>query len=836
MGVVGKGAAFDQSGHYYGYDENSTKYNMYTNSKGEITIKDLPFGTYKLVEIKAPEGYNLPESHRQVSLSASTPKRSTTIQNDKAGGYLRLFKQDENGNWIDNAIYEIISVDLRKPMTFIRNSSTRYTYSEDGTITQIPSVKEASILFRELPLGFYKIREVSQPKGYLSPNIYLGGGLEVDMSEYANYYAEIKPNSTTTRGYINRTQKGELRITKLNDENVGLEGVEFEILTKDKQNLTFSLIDGVYRYTNNGKITQIKSDKNGFIKVENLPLGDYEIREVSTIKGYLLLENTIDVSFTPNDSGKNILIESIIINKPTRTQISKLNIDREFVEGAQLQLLDGEIEVQKWTTTNKPFEIKGLEIGKTYTLRELKAPEGYLLADDLTITIEETDEIQEYEMIDYKVPEIKTKFADIEGNKEVHRLKEVKLVDHVSYTNLIIGKEYTLNLVVMNKETGEPLTNAEGKVATTTHTFTATKPDGVEEVEITVDLSNYKGTQIVAFERLSYEGVDLAIHEDLEDKEQTIDVPSPEIKTKFADIEGNKEVHRLKEVKLVDHVSYTNLIIGKEYTLNLVVMNKETGEPLTNAEGKVATTTHTFTATKPDGVEEVEITVDLSNYKGTQIVAFERLSYEGVDLAIHEDLEDKKQTIDVPSPEIKTKFADIEGNKEVLPAEEEKLIDHVTYSGLIAGKEYNLTLVIMNKSTEDPLQDKNGNEISVTKTFVPEKAEGIEKVEIAVDLSKLSSTEIVAFETLSYKGIEIAFHKDIEDENQKIRISEIPKEEPPKEEVAKEEPPSIPERPKVVKLKENPKTGDQFPLYFTFVITIAALIIFLKISSEKKNI
>ena len=142
----------------------------------------------------------------------------------------------------------------------------------------------------------------------------------------------------------------------------------------------------------------------------------------------------------------------------------------------------------------------------------------------------------------------------------------------------------------------------------------------------------------------------------------------------------------------------------------------------------------------------------------------------------------------------------------------------------------------MNKSTEDPLQDKNGNEISVTKTFVPEKAEGIEKVEIEVDLSKLSSTEIVAFETLSYKGIEIAFHKDIEDENQKIRISEIPKEEPPKEEVAKEEPPSIPERPKVVKLKENPKTGDQFPLYFTFVITIAALIIFLKISSEKKNI
>ena len=784
LGIVGKGTAFDTDGHYYEYSVSSTKYNMFTNSKGLITVKNLPLGSYKLVEIQTLAEYNLLEDPISINLTATRPNTKRTVENDKAGGHLRLFKQTPDGRWLDGAVFELISVDSKEVVKFRKISPTRYTYDPEGDVTEIISVKESTILFTDLLLGTYKIRELRSPKGFLAPNMYLGGGLEVDMTEYANYYATIEPNKTIRRGYNNYEQLGHLEIIKVNEENETLEGVEFQIADKETGDImTFAYSNGKYLYDSNSSLSEVKTNAEGKINIENLPLGankdnpkTYEIKEISTIKGYLLLENTVDVTFTPDESGVHLAQNKTLENKSTKAQFIKYNVDREILAGAELQLLDGEIEVTRWTTTKEPFIIKELEIGKTYTLRELKAPEGYLVADDVDVTILETSEMQTFEMTDHRVPEIKTKFADINGGKEVLRLEDVTLVDNVEYKNLIVDKEYTLTLTVMSKETGKPLLDKEGNEVTTTHTFIAQSPEGVEQVTITVDLSNYEGTQIVAFEKLLYKGIEIATHEDIEDKDQTVDVPKPELKTKFADFEGNKEVYRLERTTLVDNVEYKNLIVGKEYTLTLTVMNKDTNKPLTttyNGEEYPVTTTHTFTAQSSDGVEKVEIIVDLSSFEGSQIVAFERLSHNGIDIAIHEDINDKDQTIDFPNPEIKTKFADFEGNKEVHKLSEVKLVDNVEYKNLIVGKEYTLELTVMDKDTNKPLTTTyNGEEypVTTTHTFTAQSSDGVEKVEIIVDLASFEGTQIVAFEKLLYQGIEIATHEDLEDKDQTISV------------------------------------------------------------------
>ena len=91
-------------------------------------------------------------------------------------------------------------------------------------------------------------------------------------------------------------------------------------------------------------------------------------------------------------------------------------------------------------------------------------------------------------------------------------------------------------------------------------------------------------------------GVQVAVHTDIEDEGQTVEVDEPEIGTKATDaIDGDKELVAGPEAKVVDTVSYSNLVPGKEYKLTGVLMDKETGEPLASADGNPVTAEKTFT-------------------------------------------------------------------------------------------------------------------------------------------------------------------------------------------------------------------------------------------------
>ena len=95
---------------------------------------------------------------------------------------------------------------------------------------------------------------------------------------------------------------------------------------------------------------------------------------------------------------------------------------------------------------------------------------------------------------------------------------------------------------------------------------------------------------------------------------------------------------------LTDYVYYTNLVVGKEYTVKLVWMDKETGKPFL-VNGKPLTVEKTFVAEKSSGKIELSVNVEAKDLKGGKLVAFETLYEKGVEIGSHRDINDPAQTI-----------------------------------------------------------------------------------------------------------------------------------------------------------------------------------------------
>ena len=243
-------------------------------------------------------------------------------------------------------------------------------------------------------------------------------------------------------------------------------------------------------------------------------------------------------------------------------------------------------------------------------------------------------------------PEVKTHAEDRKTKDEVGETrKETTIVDKVNYRNLIPGKEYTVRGVLMDKETGKPVT-VNGKTVTPEKKFTADKADGTVEMNFTFDASSLKGKTTVVFEDLFYEGIKVASHGDLTDQDQTI--WHPEIRTTAKDSRsGTHEATRDKKVCIVDTVSYHNLIVGKEYTVRGVLMNKETGKPVRDGLSSV-TSEKKFTAEKKDGTIGMQFTFDAEKLQGDDVVVFEDLIHNGITVTSHADLSDKDQTVHFP--------------------------------------------------------------------------------------------------------------------------------------------------------------------------------------------
>lgn len=257
------------------------------------------------------------------------------------------------------------------------------------------------------------------------------------------------------------------------------------------------------------------------------------------------------------------------------------------------------------------------------------------------------------------IPKVRT--AAIDDETKTHQSKAdgaVHITDTVSYSNLLPGYRYTLKGILMDKETGGKILDADGKIITSETTFEAEEPDGEIEMRFGCNGGSFAGKTVVVFETLFCEDKQVAGHEDIEDADQSIYFP--EIKTNAVGKPGKgKEITAQDKVTITDRVAYKNLLKGHEYKVVGTIMDKSTGEALPE-EGNPITAECIFTPEETSGNIEVDFTLNGRGMEGKELVIFEKLymTENNEEIAVHEDIEDKDQTVRLVAPSQAVKTGD----------------------------------------------------------------------------------------------------------------------------------------------------------------------------------
>lgn len=682
----------------YTYPEITTIDTFYTTADGMlITPQQLDYGCgYSLVEVSAPYGYVLnsdPVSF-DVTEDNSTEESAVTVikverPNMPQKGTITVSKSgevfssvtavgggtmDEEGNEVvfpvvyqpvydtkglEGAVYEVTAAeDIVTPDGTLR-------YAKGTVVAEITTDSMGTAATEPLYLGKYEVREKTAPFGMvLNDEIH-----SVELT-YAGQEVEITETSTS---FYNERQKVEISLSKIMEKNelFGI-GDNSEILS-----VQFGLFAAEALTAADGSVVPADGllelavcDKNGTIAFKtDIPVGArLYVKEISTDSHYILPEEKYPVEFAY--AGQDTALVEIKANEGQPIEndlmygtIKGLKMDRETeetIEGALFGLFQP--DENDYTESTAILSAKSQEDGifmfenvpyGNWVVRELAPAEGFLPNTDLHhVQVGLDGQVIELTVVNDRIPEIGTK-AEVDGEKEICATEVFTLTDTVSYEHLIPGKEYTIKGVLMDKKTGKPLAiNGEEIHAETL--FTPGEPSGEVTVEFTFDSRYIKeDTDIVVFESLQRGDMELAVHADIEDGGQTVRVKVPEIGTQ-ATVEGKKEITANGSVTVEDVVSYKNLTPGKEYTINGILMEKDTGEALL-VNGNTVTSEVTFIPEQPDGEVIVSFSFDASGLtKETQIVVFEKLYREGMEITAHADIEDEGQTITVipPAPDV----------------------------------------------------------------------------------------------------------------------------------------------------------------------------------------
>ena len=345
------------------------------------------------------------------------------------------------------------------------------------------------------------------------------------------------------------------------------------------------------------------------------------------------------------------------------------------------------------------------------------------------------------------------------------------IIDKVDYKNLVPGESYEVSGIIMDKTTGEALTDKNGNTITSKTAFKAEKADGSIDVTFTFDSTLLEDKSVVVYEDLYSGNAKVTSHADITDEGQTVNFPK--IQTTATDKNTFTHTGMIAEkTTITDKVDYSNLTIGEKYKLSGVLMNQETGKKLLDKNGKEITSEKEFTAESKNGSIDIEFTFDSSLLAGKTTVVFEDLYNENVRVAFHTDIKDEGQTVHYP--EIHTTATDAATKTHTAaPDVKTTITDKVDYKNLVAGNSYEIKGVLMDKTTGKALLDKDKKEITATKKFTAEKPDGTVELAFTFDSSLLTGKSVVVFEDLYNENIKVAFHTDIKDEGQTVNFPEI---------------------------------------------------------------
>ena len=491
------------------------------------------------------------------------------------------------------------------------------------------------------------------------------------------------------------------------------------------------------------------------------------------------------VRYTGLTAGQTYTLTGTLMDKSTKKAF--VNADGNPVTATAEFTAEAESGTATVTFT---FDASGIKTGTKLVAFETLSTNGIEIADHKDINdIDQT--------VTVKAPVIGTTAVDAaDGDKTVTGEENVAVRDTVHYNNVTPGKTYKVTGTLYEK-----VTDKDGKVSkkvfkdkngnsiTAEANFTAEDSYGNVDVTFYFDGSSLKeGTSLVAFESLSYNDKEIASHADVNDAGQTVTIGKPRLSTSAADaLDGDRNLIGEDSATVVDTVHYNNVTPGKTYKVTGTLYEKVTDKDgkvskkqLLDADGNPVTAETEFVPETSFGDVEVTFTFDASDLKAKdKVVAFESLSLNGKELTSHADIEDKSQTVTITKPEVGTTAKDgFDGNQTVVSDTEVSVVDTVKYKNVTPGKTYKVTGTLYEKVTDKDgkvskkqLLDADGNPVTAETEFVPEDTYGTVDVTFTFDGSLLKdNTPVVAFESLSYKGKEIASHSDIEDEGQTVTM------------------------------------------------------------------
>ena len=628
-------------------------------------------------------------------------------------------------------------------------------------------------------IGTYAVTETKAPKGLArdEKTIYIkieqnGNGTKVSYSENPTFdNTKVVSEDGTAWEQEEKTQKVNIKVQKKDAETGESKPQGYGSFAGAKFNVWFydplQLMDVL--------VGTIVTNENGTGELVKLAPGLYTIEEIEAPAGYN--KNTSKVKIEARVKELNTAYFdyiATIAEKPITVTVDKTSFDEVGavvpVKGAVLALYTSNDEkVEEWTSDGKVHTFKGLAKGK-YVIKELVTPQGYLpLEQDYHFTVEETEKVQEQDIFNEPVPEIKSIATFETGAKESLPNEEVTVNDKFELKKLRKDFPYELRTKLVEKD------NISNVIAEKSHQFFASDYSQEVDLEYTFNAKELEGKRLVVLaelHRLNRKGSTLvAVHKDINNVDET--VVFPKIKTTARDKkDGGKELFAGEKQTVKDKVSYFNLIIGRVYKVMGRLVDAETGEPILD-NGKEVTAEKEFTAKESNGFVELEFTFDARALAGKTVVLFEDVYQDKIKIATHTDITDKEQSIYIPK--ITTKLTGKDSDKKKFHAREKiRLTDTMQYENFVKGKVYYAKGKVVNDKTGKVIQRSEGN-------FIADEKNGKASLDFTINGKGLEGARLVCFEeiyTVDENGNPdklVASHKDINDENQSVRIYNIGK-------------------------------------------------------------
>lgn len=403
---------------YYGYWEWSPLPHYVdtwtTDNSGTVMTGDiLEVGNYQLEEKISPNGYLISSTPIKFRISSSTVYETlpdgktpviTVIQTDTSvKGKINVEKRGEvlvdykDGKFIyeekglANAKYEIFA----KENIYDPSNDGTIIYKKGTVVDTITTNSEGKATSKALPLGNYSVREI------LAPDTFVLSSEVKDVSlKYKDQNTAIVFANTS---FTNERQKVDINVYKKDAENdIGLLGATFGLYAKnDIKNYKGEIV-----VTAGTLIESVTSNTEGKVHfTSDLPLTNFEIKEVQAPIGYSSSNEVIKVDATYRGQNTKVInLEYEFKNQIIKVEVSKQDItDSSEIEGAHLTIFEKDNEAaifDTWISTKEPHLIKGLEVGKTYVLRETSSPYGFAISQDVEFTIQDTGKIQSVVMKD----------------------------------------------------------------------------------------------------------------------------------------------------------------------------------------------------------------------------------------------------------------------------------------------------------------------------------------------------------------------------------------------------------------------------------------------------